>query len=143
MKDFRTWMNLRESAPVGGMKTAYGDSYHIEHEGETVKAVVAGASDGEEVDAEVIIDELRLGNDYVHGKAHVSGTYGEEHYDEGGMMAGVSIDQVIIDKSEIEISNDEGVGRTITDEDMTNIMIQFMSSKSSLDHAMRKLEQGF
>ena len=140
MKDFRTWMNLRESAPVGMMRTADGHKYQIEQSSEESSAIIDVREHGEDVETKSSLDEFDLGNnEYASGTIHLYGIYSEEHEDEGPMYAGTTLTGISVYKSEIKISDDQLIERPTTDEDLRNILVKLLSSEKSI----RGLESEF
>jgi hypothetical protein len=137
MKNFQTWMKLRESDSGEKLLNAYRQEYTIHQEKDSAEAIVSLSDDSEEMEHE--IDELDIGNnEFAYGKLHVFTTYGEEHYDEGGMMAGRSLDSIQVLKSEIKIVNQDDVEREATDEDLRVILKTIMSDKQYLDSLVRE-----
>jgi hypothetical protein len=152
MKNFQTWMKLRESDSGEKLFNAYRQEYTIHQEKDSAEAIVSLSDDSEETVKK--INELNIGNnEFAHGILHVFTTYGEEHYDEGGMMAGRSLDSIQVLKSEIIIVHQEDVEqedveredveqedikREATDEDLRVILKTIMSKKSYLDSLVRE-----
>jgi hypothetical protein len=123
MKDFRTWMSLRES-DSHGFTTAYGNHYDIDQDQQSASAMIKNNERGEDVEIEHQIDELALGDgDYAYGKAHVYGISG----------GGTFISGITVYKDEINIKNNEDVERDATDADLVQILHKMLSDKKYLD----------
>jgi hypothetical protein len=125
MKDFRTWMSLRES-DSHVFKTAYGNEYEIklDQKSESASAMIKNNERGEDVEMEHQIDELALGDgDYAKGIAHVYGIS-----DGGTFISGITVY-----KDEINITDNDHKKRDTTDADLVQILHKMLSDKKYLD----------
>lgn len=144
MKDFTTWMRLKENtAPRTNLRNAFGQRYKIvQDDPERMTAVVN--NDGSEIEDEDEIDEIPLGNgEYAYGKVTLYGSHEQSDkldYPHGAAYSGVSIDAVSVHKNDLKIVDQDDKTRPATVDDMEKILIDFMSSKKALNAALNKID---